>query len=281
MESPERILKKILSDNKPSSQSNTDCQAGIQPESDHNLAVKDSPACSLCGDRGIILNGDSAVPCMCMENKKIENSFKYARLSKELMQCRFEAFNLNYYLGDPADKENYVNAQKALKAAQAFTTNVLDNPNEVGLLFTGPVGCGKTYLAASIANVLIEKHLKVLFLVVPDLLDELRASFNNKNAELTEFDLLDLARTIPVLILDDLGAHNYTEWARNRLYSILNYRTNEQLPTIITTNLSFAEIEQHLGERTCSRLVQMCRLFRLSVDTDIRMQKYLKREGLK
>ena len=126
---------------------------------------------------------------------------------------------------------------------------------------------------------MIEQQTKLLFLVVPDLLDELRASFGSKS-ETSEFDLLDIARTVPVLILDDLGAHNYTDWSRNRIYSILNYRMNEQLPTIITTNLHASEIETYLGVRTWSRLMQMCRVFRLSTEKDIRMQKYKERENL-
>jgi len=237
------------------------------------------PVCPLCQDRGIVLQGDTAVPCVCMEQKKIVNAFKYARLSKGLSSCRFEKFNFAYYK-DPDTDQYWLNAQKALKAAQEFTEQVSCDPNGIGLLFSGPVGSGKTFLAACIANALVEKQYRILFLVVPDLLDELRASYSAKN-EKNEIDLLDIARNVPILILDDLGAHNYTEWSRNRIYSILNYRMNEQLPTIITTNLDFGEIETHLGERTCSRLLQMCRIFRLSVPQDIRMQNYLRREKLK
>lgn len=270
MESSDNILKRVL--NKTTT---------IKPEKGNGMPADQSrePICPVCEDRGIILQGDTAVPCSCMEQKRIANSFKYARLSRELLNCRFEKFNLEYY--QPADGVDHVpTAQKALAAAQDFVGKVLRNPNEVGLLFTGPVGSGKTFLAAAIANVLIEKQCRLLFLIVPDLLDELRASFANKN-DTSEFDLLDIARTVPILILDDLGAHNYTEWSRNRIYSILNYRMNEQLPTIITTNLDFEEIEHYLGERTCSRLLQMCRVFRLSAPKDIRRQNYIKREKLK
>jgi DNA replication protein DnaC len=108
------------------------------------------------------------------------------------------------------------------------------------------------------------------------MLDELRASYSKNTT--SEIDLLDIARTVPVLILDDLGAHNYTEWTKNRIYSILNFRMNEQLPTVITSNLDFADMEAYLGDRTCSRLLQMCRAFRLTVEQDIRYQKYQKRE---
>lgn len=237
----------------------------------------DTYSCPVCCDRGIILDGDEAVPCNCMKEKKISNSFKYARLSRELLKCCFDSFNFEYYRGE---QEHYLKAQKAVKAAQDFCQNVIDNPHEVGLLFTGTVGSGKTFLAAAIANYLVEQQKKILFLIVPDLLDELRASYNS-NSDLSEFDLLDIARTIPILILDDLGAHNYTDWSRNRIYSILNYRMNELLPTIITTNLDLTAIDDYLGERTSSRLLQMCRVFRLSVEKDIRMQKYEKRERLK
>lgn len=245
----------------------------------NNTFTNDKAACQICGDRGIILHGDTAIPCSCMEQRKLFNSFKYARLSRELIGCSFDSFDLDYYNSGSSAKEHTLKAQKAVQAAKEFCYNVPDNPHEIGLLFSGSVGSGKTFLAAAIANVLIEKQTKLLFLVVPDLLDELRATFDSKS-ETSEFDLLDIARTIPVLILDDLGAHNYTDWTRNRLYTILNYRTNEQLPTIITTNLSFDDIETHLGERTCSRLLQMCRIFRLSTEKDIRMQKYEKRERL-
>lgn len=271
MENTDNIIKRVL----------TNVSNSEQGRPNDSFAPGDQDKlCPICGDRGIVLHGDTAVPCPCMEKKRVENRFKYARLSRELMNCSFEQFNLDYYRTSAGQGEHYVNAQKALKAAQDFTLNVIDNPHEVGLLFTGSVGSGKTFLAASIANVLIEKQCKLLFLVVPDLLDELRASYSNKT-ETTEFDLLDIARTIPILILDDLGAHNYTEWSRNRIYSILNYRMNEQLPTIITTNLDFEDIDQYLGERTCSRLLQMCRIFRLSSEQDIRMQKYVKREKLR
>jgi len=249
-----------------------------RPEAAPSSKSQKASGCPLCGDRGIILQGETAVPCSCMEQRRMENSFKYARLSKELLNCRFEKFNIDYYQSSN-ETDHFYNAKKALLASQDFAQKVLDNPNEVGLLFTGPVGTGKTFLSACIANFLIERKSRLLFLIVPDLLDELRASFSQKN-ESTEFDLLDIARTVPILILDDLGAHNYTEWSRNRIYSILNYRMNEQLPTIITTNLDFDEIEHYLGERTCSRLLQMCRVFRLSTQQDIRMQNYVKRERL-
>lgn len=236
-----------------------------------------SNACPLCLDRGIIFDGETARPCSCMNQKRIENRFRNARMAQNLVECRFESFSLDFYnsAGSPNHKDN---ALKALNAAKEFVARCCREAHGLGLLFTGKVGTGKTFLAAAVANALMEKELQVLFLVVPDLLDELRATYDKK-AETTELDLLDTARGIPILILDDLGAHNYTEWTRNRLYSIVNYRLNQQLPTVITSNLNLQEMEEYLGERTTSRLLQMTRVFRLSSELDIRLRKYQEREG--
>lgn len=232
--------------------------------------------CSICLDRGIIVKDDLAYPCSCMQQKKMENQFRHARMARGLLNCRFENFRQDYYRSLNSQDRTYIeNAKKTFSAAQEFVQQCIIEPHGLGLIFTGPVGSGKTFLAASIANALMEKDKKVLFLVVPDLLDELRATYKT---EANEIDLLDAAREIPILILDDLGAHNYTEWTRNRLYSIINYRLNEELPTVITSNLSLEEMEEHLGLRTTSRLIQSCRIFRLNVDQDIRLSKYQERK---
>lgn len=239
-------------------------------------STEHSVKCPVCLDRGIILQEEVAYPCSCMQQRKMENQFRHARMARGLLNCRFENFRPEYYRSINSQERTFAeNALKALNASQEFVQFCSNEPYGLGLLFTGPVGAGKTFLAAAIANALMEKDKQVLFLVVPDLLDELRATYKS---DANELDLLDTAREIPILILDDLGAHNYTDWTRNRLYSIINYRLNEQLPTVITSNLSLEEMEEHLGARTTSRLIQSCRIFRLNVEQDIRLSKYQERE---
>lgn len=283
-DAPDAKLKAVLNQRDTRANFSPDRQNDNQEEGSRELFSEESDrpdngkeaACPVCQDRGIILQGDVAYPCSCMQVRKRKNQFRNARISRDLMKCQLDKFRLDYYVSEQGDKSHYDVALRALNAAKGFVEECKHNPHTLGLMFTGPVGSGKTFLAASIANELMAAQLQVLFIVVPDLLDELRASYKS---EVNELDLLDSARTIPVLILDDLGAHNYSDWTRNRIYSIINYRLNEWLPTIITTNLSLDEMEEYLSVRTTSRIIQSTRIFRLTVAKDIRHQMYYEREG--
>ena len=234
--------------------------------------------CSLCHNRGIIIDIDSktAVPCTCIRQKAVWNRFKQSKLTTRMLNQTFDNFNINYYAQDCFDPVKnisyYEAADIAFRAAKKFTKDFLKDKQTDGLLLTGQVGSGKTFLACCIANDLLKENQPVLFSVVPDLLDQIRFTYDSsRQAEHSEKDLVDTAREVPLLILDDLGAHNYTEWAQNKLYSILNYRLNNYLPTVITTNISLQELGTYLGERSTSRIVQMCIPYRLLVDVDIRI----------
>ena len=116
------------------------------------------------------------------------------------------------------------------------------------LIFLGAYGCGKTHLAAAIANRRVERQLPVLFVVVPDLLDYLRASYA-PDSPVTYDERFDQVRNVEMLILDDLGTQNATPWAAEKLYQILNYRYNAELPTVITMNQSLEDLDPRLTSR--------------------------------
>ena len=243
--------------------------------------------CPVCEDRGIIMEGDFARPCACMRQKALLRRFKNALVSREMLEHSLDKFQLKYYTQEKVDGVTGLSfrdlASQALAAARNFVREALDNVHGDGLLYTGPVGCGKTFLASSIANALMEGGREVLFIVVPDLLDEIKATYdqNRTGGEVTEHHLMEMARNVEILILDDLGVHNYTDWTRNRLYSIINYRLNHHRRTVVTTNLGPQELEDYLGERTTSRLVQMCQIRRLAVSTDIRYRKHDEKQRMR
>lgn len=233
--------------------------------------------CNKCADRGLVIHDGIAEPCTCVKQRTINNKIKAAQIPPRLTHITFNRFQLDYYSRtkiDPVKNISYRDsASVTLKAARDFTQSYIESPHTDGLLLTGQVGSGKTFLACCIANALLSQGKTLLFIVVPDLLDQIKATYDTKNQNnVTELELLETAREVPLLILDDLGAHNYTDWTRNIIFGIINYRLNYLLPTVITTNINLEDLEQFLGERTTSRIFQMCRPYRLLVDLDIRMQ---------
>jgi len=103
------------------------------------------------------------------------------------------------------------------------------------------VGCGKTHLAAAIANYRVEKGQQVFLVVVADLLDHLRSTFA-PDSHITYDMLFDHIKNAELLILDDLGAHSTSPWAQEKLFQLLNHRYNGRFPTVITTSLAPSEL---------------------------------------
>jgi len=151
------------------------------------------------------------------------------------------------------------------EAAKRVCKDAADKLNSV--LLTGLTGCGKTHLAVSMVRHLIfiatkplysepyDNRSSALFVTVPELLLEIRKSFNKENQD--ESDVVDKYSQVPLLILDDLGAEKCSEWAETTLYIIIDRRNRNEMMTIVTSNLSLQEIEQHLGARIASRLSDM------------------------
>jgi len=150
-------------------------------------------------------------------------------------------------------KEEVENLRRAVEIALDFA----ENP-EGWLAFTGDHGCGKTHLAAAIANYRPQRGRPVLFVVVPDLLDHLRAAFNPQSV--VPFDKrFEEVRRSPFLVLDDLGTESATPWAREKLYQIFDYRYNARLPTVITTATPIEDLDPRLATRMLD--VSRCTLF--------------------
>jgi DNA replication protein DnaC len=133
------------------------------------------------------------------------------------------------------------------------------------LIFQGVNGCGKTHLAAAIANYRLAQGKPVFFVVVPDLLDHLRSTFS-PDSKISYDEFSEKLKETPLLILDDFGEQSATPWAQEKLYQLINYRYNARLPMVVTTCLSLEEIET----RVSSRMVDP----RLSVVFNIRAPDY-------
>ena len=134
-----------------------------------------------------------------------------------------------------------------------------------GLYFCGGVGTGKTHLAVAVLNELIQrKRVPSLFVTVPELLDNLRETYNKPGRNLDEW--MDAVQNADFLVLDDLGSERATEWVRERIFVIVNHRYREALPTAFTSNIGPKDLAEQLGERTASRIIAMCEWIALEGD---------------
>jgi DNA replication protein DnaC len=210
-----------------------------------------SDECPLCGGLGYVRENvpvghphfGKLFPCRCtlaqMEQQQMERLRSLSQL-EHLTHLTFDTF-VTERPGLPPDKAD--NLYHAYNLARQYA----DRP-QGWLILLGGYGCGKTHLAAAIANQVVERRQPVLFVVVPDLLDHLRATFG-PHSPVRYDERFEEVRNAQLLILDDLGTQSSTPWAQEKLFQILNYRYNARLPSVITSNQSLEEIDLRIRSR--------------------------------
>ncbi len=139
-----------------------------------------------------------------------------------------------------------------------------------GLFITGSYGTGKTHLACAIANQLMQGGTPVICMTMIDLLAKIKNTFETDDSA-TEADVMKLYEEIPLLVIDDIGSEQPTEWGNTHIYSIINARYEAYMPTIVTTNYTGSELVRRMtptyggklgdtrnAEKTLDRLHEMC-----------------------
>lgn len=180
--------------------------------------------------------------CSCRKDEVRKHSrrqlYAISRLD-ELKDLTFENFEPRGRKGLPARQADSL--EQATNAATRFATEM-----KGWLVFEGGYGSGKTHLAAAIANFAVQVGLPTIFITVPDLLDSLRFSYNAEDGFEERFEKI---RQAPLLILDDFGTQNATEWAQEKLFQIINHRYINKLPLVVTTNLPLDRIDGRIRSR--------------------------------
>jgi DNA replication protein DnaC len=202
-------------------------------------------ACKKCRGAGFLRanvpfghpNFGKPIPCECKEAERKERRRQQLRDISNMEAFHDRSF-YNFNANMPGVSDSY-------RAALSFA----DDPSG-WLVLVGPNGCGKTHLAAAIANKALEEGAVVLFEAVPDLLDHLRAAFAPTANEVYD-QLFSKMREAELLVLDDLGSQQSSPWANEKLFQLLNYRYNLSLPTVITANPKGI---QGIDERISSRI---------------------------
>ena len=126
-----------------------------------------------------------------------------------------------------------------------------------GLWFTGDVGTGKTTLAMLISKAAMAADRTVAIYSLPRLLGLLRDTYQD-DAQYSLNGLIDRLAAVDLLHIDDVGAEQSSAWVLEQLYTIVNTRYEDGRSMVLTTNLDPPKLQEQIGERTVSRLSEMC-----------------------
>lgn len=187
------------------------------------------------------------------KNRKIINNiYKDNYMKKRLQKYNFEDFSDIY-------KDTYI-----INQLTKFTDLCIKSEMKNGLIIYGNIGYEKTYLAACIANKMIEQNKIVLMEKSSSIIDKIKESFNKEG--LSEIEIIELYSNVDMLIIDDFGNENLSKWALEKLYKIINNRYDNELPIVITTRYNkeqlieqlYTENDIEIAEEIVKVLNEMC-----------------------
>jgi len=217
-----------------------------------------------------------------MDEKDYEAGLAIVR-NNYRMRSGLKQRQYDYYINRVSPAEGQ---EQAFNAIQTVTDRIMRGQATNGLLLVGAVGCGKTFMVSSVANniidtIEIEEHevenateqsaasgygfwigvhkSPVQFISVTDLMNQLKASFSDPESGIQHM-IMKRLQSVELLILDDMGAEKTSDWVCSTLFEIIDYRYNEFLPLLVTTNCIPEELKKQIGARNYDRLREMCAL---------------------
>lgn len=222
--------------------------------------------CAICGEKkqtwfevaGLIPK--SKVPCMCRCERDRREAEELERKRRE-MKNRIDRYR-HTCLADEQYKEcTFDKDDGADQKASEFCKKYVENwewvqENNAGIMLWGDVGGGKTFLAACIANALIDRDIPATMTTIPKLVATMTRDFGAERG-----NVLYMVANAPLLVLDDVGTERNTEYSNEQVYEIINTRYKAKKPLIVTTNLTMSAMknaEDVTHRRIYDRIVEMC-----------------------
>lgn len=168
------------------------------------------------------------------------------------------------YTFDQDDRRNPEVSDVCLKYVQNWDSMKADN---IGILFYGDVGTGKSFLACCIANALLGRLVSVSVTNFPRILNTLQGSFDDERQK-----RIDRLQRYSLLVIDDLGVERDTAFSVEQVYNVIDTRARSGKPLIVTTNLSMKDLQSPPSlahSRIYDRVLEMCPI-RLKLTGDSR-----------
>jgi DNA replication protein DnaC len=232
-----------------------------------NTSYQDQESCPICGGSGWEPVEDKGVRrCSCKTAEQANLLWEHARIPERYRKCSFDSF----FPHNQSLRRAVIDSKRFVKEYPIV---------EVGLLYLGSCGVGKTHLAVAVLTEIVKKGSSGLFYDFRDLLKGIQDSYN-PDTHTSELKILAPVFEAEVLVLDELGASKPTEWVQETITHIITKRYNDKKTTIFTSNYLDLEesvddgqladrlrarvrdesLTDRVGKRLRSRLHEMCKL---------------------
>ncbi len=219
-----------------------------------NEAAQPCPV-GVCDGSGWILGPENvARPCECRERRMAK---RRARGVASTIPAKYRGVSLERPpISDMARDRGRAPVYTAIKE---FAEGIDERLNAgEGLWLMGDVGTGKTTLAMLVSKAAVEAERTVAIYSLPRLLARIRRTYDAETGEQSYLEFFERLTSVDLLHIDDLGAEKRSDWVLEQLYAIVNERYESERSMVVTTNLDQAALEEQIGPRTVSRLVEIC-----------------------
>jgi DNA replication protein DnaC len=227
----------------------------------------DVKVCPKCLGAGVVVEVEDGVSrarvCDCQAQRTAKRRLGAVGIPARYRECDLDNFSIVPGFTDKS-------VVRARRLAESFVENYPDV--DAGLLLMGPVGVGKTHLAAGIVKKLtLEKNARCRWCDFSDLLTEVKKRY--AGSAFDEYAVLDPLVAAEVLIIDDLGSMKIRDWTLDLLSYVINQRYVNRRLLIATTNFldeppneEAGTLIERIGDRLRSRLLEMCKTVNVTGD---------------
>lgn len=215
------------------------------------------PSCpfGVCDGSGWITDADdSARPCECRERRIVQARTRGVRT---VLPTKYQG--VSFDRPPVADMARDPQTRGVVEAVREYVDSLEERiADGRGLWLEGDVGTGKTTLAMLVSKRAIEAGRSVAIYSLPRLLARIRRTYDAEGRELSYLQFFERLTSVDLLHIDDLGAEKRSDWVLEQLYAIVDERYATNRSMIVTTNMNVTDLEEQIGERTVSRLAEMC-----------------------